>query len=87
MANKRITNWGVQATKTNLHLKIVIKKEEGQGGKLTEGCKEGARKVKGTKMFSVRDGSEEGIGTRGKDTEGQRRLGGKSNNCNTFISI
>jgi hypothetical protein len=37
MTNKRMTNWGVQATKTNLHLKRVVKKEEGLGGKLTEG--------------------------------------------------
>jgi hypothetical protein len=38
ITNKRKTKWGAQATTaTKLHLKMVVKKEEGVGGKLADG--------------------------------------------------
>ena len=39
---------------------MLVKKGEGQGGKLTDGWIEDAKEVLGTTKFSVRDGSGEG---------------------------
>lgn len=54
---------------------MAVKKEEGLGGKITEGWTlvEYAKEVLGTTKFSVRDGSEEEKGTSGNDTVERRR--------------
>lgn len=52
---------------------MVVKKEEGLDGKLTDGWIEDAKEVLGTRRFAVRDGNGDGKGTSGNDTVGQRR--------------
>jgi hypothetical protein len=65
---------------------MVVKKEEGVGGKLADGWIDDAKKVLDTTKFSVGDGSGKGKGTSGNDTVGQRRRDDKDSEVKATIA-